>query len=158
MQNPAKLVHVSVYTDGSASFKSGTGGWAFVAIKGSEVAEIYGFSDKTTIGEMELTAIHEAFKWLPLGPSPIRVFCDSQYAVNCLNVWGANWAERNWFAGQGKRPCHWRLIKAMLEAIEVHRRRRSVSIIWLPGHSKHRHNERADVLCGKARKEQICNV
>lgn len=149
---------IAIYTDGSASFKAGNGGWAFVAINGESVAEIYGFLDKTTISEMELMAVDKSLEWLPDGTTPIRIFCDSQYVVNTLNVWAKDWQERGWFSGvQGKRPAHWKLIKGMTERLEKMRAMRSVSIVWIPGHCKHAHNERADVLAGASRKGRLCN-
>lgn len=152
-----KVLPISVYTDGSASYKSGEGGWAFVAICGDETAELYGYEAKTTISVMELGAIAKALEWLPLADSPIRIFCDSQYAVNVFNVWAQQWADNNWMAGAGRPPAHHKLIKSAFTTLCKHRARRSVSIAWIPGHRKHTHNERADELAGYARKSKQSN-
>lgn len=152
-----KIAPISVYTDGSASYKSGDGGWSFVALSGDNVAELYGYAEKTTISVMELSGIAKALEWLPLHDTPIRIFCDSQYAVNVFNVWAQGWAENNWVSGAGKPPAHYKLIKAAYALLEKHRAKRSVTIAWLPGHRKHRYNERADELAGYARKSKETN-
>lgn len=148
---------VSVYTDGSASFKVGNGAWSFVAKKGEAVAELFEYFDKTTIGEMELTAIKRSLEWLPLGTAPIRIFSDSQYAVNAVNVWGVDWRESNWMIGGGRRPANWKVIRDVMKLMDEHRKTRAVTLVWLPGHRKHPFNERADVLAGTARKEKLTN-
>lgn len=152
-----RLLPISVYTDGSASYKSGDGAWAFVAVMGEEKAELFGYEANTTISVMELSGIAKALEWLPFADVPIRIFCDSQYAVNVFNVWAQQWEENNWMAGMGRKPAHHKLIKKAYEQLKRHRERRSVSIAWLPGHRKHPHNERADELAGYARKSKETN-
>lgn len=152
--NAAKaLVAITVNTDGSASYKAGNGGWSIVVKKGKELAELYGFSDRSTIGEMELLPIHNALEWLPIGSSPIRFFCDSQYVVNTLNVWALEWKRQGWFVGQLKRPSHWKLIKRIMELLDKHREHRAVAIIWIP----REHNKHADKLAGEARRGRLTN-
>lgn len=155
LANPLEPVYV--YTDGSASFKAGNGGWAFVAKKGTEYAEIFGSKEKSSVGEMELMAIYQALQWLPLGSAPLRLMSDSQYAVNAINVWSREWAAEGWYAGNSERK-HVPLLKMILARLDEHRKGRAVTIAWLPGHTKHTHNERADKLAGIARKEQSTNL
>jgi ribonuclease HI len=148
---------ISIYSDGSASFKQANGGWAFVAIKGGDQAELYGFAENTTISVMELLPIRNALEWIPIGPLPIRLFCDSQYAVNALNVWGPEWLAMGGKNAAGQPPKHWKLIKETLLLIATHREQRAVTVVWIPGHRKLPNNERADFLAGYARKNKQTN-
>lgn len=149
---------IKVYTDGSASYKAGNGGWAFVADNcEGETAEFYGFDKKTTISVMELLPLKRALEWLPITKSPLYFHSDSQYVVNTFNIYLPEWLTMGGLTAQGKVPSHWELIDEINDLLMAHREKRSVSLSWLPGHRKYPGNVRADFLAGWARKNEETN-
>lgn len=131
---------IALFTDGSAYYKDGSGGWAFVAIDflGNEEVRS-GHESNTTNNRMEMQAwvegLDHVFK--TLGSCEVLVYCDSEYIVN-----GIIDRHRN----RNKNRDMWHAIE---DAIEQHE---YVEPIWIKGHSKSYYNGLADQLAGNARK------
>ena len=84
-----------VFTDGSCEGNPGPGGWGFVWVENDEVREQHFGSDPdTTNNRMELKALIEAYKLLPLD-AQVTVHSDSQLCVNTVNQWAAGWERRD---------------------------------------------------------------
>lgn len=146
---------ILLYTDGSASYKQGNGAWAFVAVRGKAVFYDSGYDPSTKVNAMELTAILRALQFIPdKGTAPVRVFSDSQYSVNCINVWGPAWEKDGWVVktGVSRPPKNLGLIRDILKRLAFLRKTRMVQVHWIAGHSNHQYNEMADKLAGEARR------
>jgi ribonuclease HI len=79
---------VIVFTDGSASVKNRTGGWAWIALdSGDGRIDERGGEEDTTIGRMELTAVVMALESLAEmeGVEDVLVVSDSAYVVDGFN-------------------------------------------------------------------------
>lgn len=146
---------ISLYTDGSCSVRDKSGGWAYIGIFGDKFVKSYGFESDTTVNRMELTAIIQALAGVEEGQSPLRIFSDSEYCVNCANVWAARWELMDWHTPFGDPIKNADLVKSLHEWIEYHKCFRAVSLSWVRGHNKNPYNEVADLLCGDARTLKI---
>lgn len=159
---------VHVYTDGSCYCKSRIGGWAFQlrtqvpeTAPAWKVQEQAGSAEDTTNNEMELTAIIRALELLASKPErlssfEVRVFSDSNYALNCLRgQWAERWIQTGWVNGAGKPVSNRELIERGLRAVAAVREvALDLYLIHVKGHSGHPHNERVDYLANTARNER----
>lgn len=127
-----------VYTDGSCSFKNGTGGWAFIVMTDDETFEHSGAENDTSLGRMELMGPLMSLEYLNMIEfnDLVLIVSDSQYVVE-----GFNDKER-------ARNKHKDLWNRMEELAEPFRR---VLFEHVKGHSGDFWNERADKLAGAAR-------
>lgn len=128
----------NVYVDGSCSGNPGPGGWAAVFVHGPELS---GGTDWTTNGEMEVVAALRALERTPVG-STVNLVSDSQYVVNTIDSYLANWKAKGWRKADGKAPSHlehWKRIDALVA-------QRRVRTVWTKGHSTDALNNRADEL------------
>lgn len=131
---------IALFTDGSASYRDQSGGWAWVALDALEGSlSESGHEGDTTISRMELYApAHGLFALHnQLGPCQVIVYSDSEYVVK-----GAT--DRN-----RKRKANGRLWRRLDDAIARHA---YVEFKHVKGHSGQRFNELADELAGTARK------
>lgn len=156
---------IQLWTDGSSSkAKDGRGfdgGWGFVALHGERRIERYGggYFGNGTISAMEILAIYAGLSVLLPTGLKIQVFSDSKYAVNALTLWVRKWRSRGWLSSTGKPVRHRELIEGTAEAIERHRRARSiVELIHVRGHRGLEHNERADALAREGRLAGAHNI
>lgn len=134
---------IALITDGSASYKDRSGGWAFVAIDAFDgIFTLADHQDDTTISQMELMAPTQGLEWCAkhLGPCEVLVYSDSEYVVL-----GATDRTRK----RNKNKQYWR---ALDKAIEFHT---YVEFQHVKGHNDHLYNEMADKLAGEARKSGI---
>lgn len=140
-----------IYTDGACDPNPGVGGWGvFVAeVMGTgysveKGAEFSGGHRNTTNNQMELQAIIEAVKLVPVGHSA-RILSDSMYCINGATKWVTGWARNNWRlsdkggGGPVKNADQWRELLELKTA-------RSLSFEWVRGHNGDAGNERADFL------------
>ena len=85
-----------VFTDGSCEGNPGPGGWGAVWVEDDEIVrEGFGSDPATTNNRMELTALIEAFRWLP-EDATVPVYSDSQLCVRTINEWASGWEARGW--------------------------------------------------------------
>lgn len=135
-----------VWTDGSCPSNPGRGGWAAVIVgKDGEPKKISGGKEQTTNNEMEVTAILEGLKAVPLF-SKVVVYSDSQYAIGALSRWYEGWMRNGWKKKDGTNPANVDLIKSVLELTEC----RKVVFEWVKGHSGDPMNEMCDRLAAFA--------
>ena len=128
---------VIISTDGSIhgtkkrlARDKGPGGWAFV-VHDSEL-EVFGSGQDVTNNQMELRAVIEALKAMPLDKS-ICIRTDSQYVTQIAN--GNNVVKSN-----GEM---WKEYKSLVEG-------RRVKVVWVKAHQGDSHNERADKLANQS--------
>lgn len=118
-----------VYTDGSCLGNPGPGGWSVVIhTEDGELTTISGHEDSTTNNRMELTAVIEALKELPLDAN-VTIHSDSQYVVYTIT--------KGW--KKNKNLDLWIALDELLKG-------RSLDWDWIRGHNGSSYNELADVL------------
>lgn len=152
------LSRIIVHTDGACSGNPAPGGWAAIIIgwNGDGKAFRYdiwgGDEDPTTTNQqMELTAAIEALVWIKdqkgfATTTPILIRSDSQYLVNGMNIWLANWLSNGWKAsdkGPVKNRSHWASLDFLTEGMDI-------TWEWVRGHSGDPLNEAADALAKAA--------
>ncbi|MDP4835748.1 MAG: ribonuclease HI, partial [Burkholderiales bacterium] len=99
---------------------------------------------ETTNNRMELTAVIEALRMLK-NPSKIRLFIDSQYVKNGINLWISNWKRTGWKTSNKKPVKNVDLWMVLDELVPRH----EIEWIWVKGHAGNLGNERADDLANR---------
>ncbi|KAI9774843.1 MAG: hypothetical protein M1840_000059 [Geoglossum simile] len=98
----------------------------------------------------ELTAILRAIEIAPLHRE-VRIFTDSNYAIDCVTKWYINWRRNNWCTSLNKPVENQDLVKAILVKIEG---REQVGVKtafeWIKGHAAVEGNVQADKLAVNA--------
>lgn len=137
---------VNIYTDGSCSPNPGPGGWGAILVCRGVEKEISGGERDTTNNRMELAAVIEALRALKR-PCEAVIHTDSQYVKFGIEQWMSKWRSNGWRTAS-KKPVQnqdlWRELDNQLA-------RHKAQFAWVPGHTSHRYNERADQLAQKAR-------
>ena len=133
---------ISIWTDGSARFNPGPGGWAAVLKYGEHVKEISGSVRMTTNNRMELTSVIEAIKCLKRKGLDLQIYSDSSYVVNAISKgWLENWVKTN-FKGKANAD----LWKEYLQVSKDF----NITMIWVKGHATNEGNNRCDQLATAA--------
>jgi len=128
--------HFVAFTDGScaphdSASPDGPGGWATVIFgPRGERWEMHGSIDYTTSNRAEVCGLLAALSCVPEGVY-LGVQSDSRYLVDHVRA-GCR---------ANDNQALWCEVREMLVAKDV-----KLSAAWVPGHSGHRHNERADAL------------
>jgi ribonuclease HI len=162
---------LSVWTDGSAHSNgefTGIGGYGAVLIYSplpetdkelfsqyaddKFVLDIYGSADPTTNQHMEIQAVVEAFKRITNYRTPVHVFSDSAYLINCMKEgWWHGWITNGW-RNSKKQPVanreSWeQLIEIMMNEF--------MDVTWhkIKSHIGIYYNERADRLADRGTQE-----
>ena len=131
-----------VFTDGSCIPNPGPGGWGFVHVENNRVvSEEHGYDPSTTNNRMELRALIEAFKALPLD-AETTVYTDSMLCVNTVTTWAPAWERRGWRKKSG--PI--KNLEMVQELLALYRERKRCRISWIKAHANLRWNEYADSL------------
>lgn len=131
-----------VFTDGSSIPNPGPGGWGAVWVEGGDVlAQDHGHHPDTTNNRMELTAIINGIRLVPLGRA-VTVHTDSRLAVDTLTKWAAGWERRGWKRKSG--PI--KNLDLVQEAWALVQERPEVELQWVKAHVGNRWNEYADAL------------
>jgi ribonuclease HI len=135
---------IIIYCDGSCNWENKFGGYGVLLIDNKkEKLEIFFGEKETTIGRMELLGIITSLRLLQDNEKAV-IYCDSEYAVNCINK---NWLE-DWsvFLFAGKKNSD--LLKIYLE--EYNRfSKGNIVIKHIKGHVGFEGNEIADKLAKK---------
>ncbi|MDG2051753.1 MAG: ribonuclease HI [Myxococcota bacterium] len=131
-----------VFTDGSCDPNPGPGGWGFVWVEAGQILkEQHGSDPSTTNNRMELTALIEAYQFLP-SETEVTIYSDSQLCVNTVNQWAAGWEKRGWKRKSG--PIKNLDLVQRLYALSQERPR--VQLEWIRAHDGSRWNEYADAI------------
>jgi ribonuclease HI len=145
---------IRIWTDGACQGNPGPGGWGFVLSKAGEKGnwEARGFIKDTTNNRAELTAVYFAFLHLNImtgrGFHHVRVYTDSRYVVNCLNLhgWVEGWKLNGWKTSTGSPVKNVDLLKKISMVMSGHK----FSFVWVKGHDKNKNNIKADKLATSA--------
>lgn len=145
---------ITIYTDGASRGNPGPGGYAAVIsykLKvGKEekdlVSEIGGRENHTTNNRMELTGAIKALEFvskLNLQTSElINLSTDSEYVMKGITEWIKKWQLKNWKTA-GRKPV---LNKDLWEELLRVTEGKDVTWKYVPGHSGHKLNDRADEI------------
>lgn len=134
-----------IATDGACRGNPGPGGWAAIVRDSQGERVLSGADPDTTNNRMELLALIQALRELPLA-SRIRIKSDSQYVIKGCTEWVPNWRRRGWRTSDKKPVKNQDLWKELSGLLESH----SVEWCWVKGHSGEPDNERADSLANLA--------
>jgi ribonuclease HI len=135
---------IDIYTDGACKGNPGPGGWGAYLRSGDHEKDIFGGDSQTTNNRMELMAVIEALKTLN-NRSRIRLFIDSQYVKNGINIWISNWKKNGWRTSNKKAVKNVDLWMQLDELVPNH----EIEWIWVKGHAGNFGNERADALANQ---------
>jgi ribonuclease HI len=131
-----------VFTDGGAQPNPGPGGWGFVyVVDGKVVDSRHGHSPATTNNRMELTALIEAYRSLPLD-ADVDVYSDSNLCVQTVNQWAKGWERNGWKRKTGP-IANLELVQALYDE---QKKRANVRLKWIKAHNGWLWNEYADSL------------
>jgi ribonuclease HI len=129
--------------DGSSLANPGPSGWAWY-IDQSHWAS--GGWARGTNNMGELMSVLDLLKSTRDLPTPLRILCDSQYAINCCTRWIPGWKKRGWRKADNKPVLNVELLKQLDEELTG----RNVTFQWVKGHAGHPLNEMADTLARAA--------
>jgi len=131
-----------IYTDGACLGNPGPGGWAAIIFdKENNRQSIKGNRLNTTNNQMELLASIEALKQIK-NKSKIKIFTDSKYLIDGINVWIKKWKLNNWKTSSKKEVKNDQLWKELDLLSSNH----LIVWEWVKGHSGNAYNEEVDDL------------
>ena len=134
------------YTDGGCQGNPGPCGWGAVVIAPAGAAtENAGFLGHGTNQIAELSAALHGLGMTPAGADVLLV-SDSQYVLKGLTEWRQGWERKGFRNSKGETVANLALWKALYAVAD----QRRVKTQWVKGHTGHPHNERCDVLAGRA--------
>lgn len=147
--NPAASSSLQIYTDGGCDPNPGPGGWAAIIRWDDREWTLSGSDPDTTNNRMELQAAIAALTLLEglLGPCQVDLHTDSRYLRRGITEWLDDWVRRGWLTRREQPVQNQDLWRLLYRLDRVH----TVEWHWLPGHSGHPFNERADRLATEAR-------
>ena len=129
-----------IYTDGSCLGNPGRGGWGVV----SDNFKLSAGQPNTTNNQMEMTAILKALEECSKRDiQEVRIFTDSNYVKNGINVWIINWKKNGWRTSTGTPVKNKELWMAIDEA------RNKLGLVewkWVKAHNGNPKNEEVDKL------------
>lgn len=135
---------VEIYTDGACRGNPGPGGWG-VWLKYADAEKfLYGGEQETTNNRMELMAAIQALEILKY-PCRIKLYSDSQYVLQGITEWMANWKKRGWKTAAKKPVKNEDLWRRLDEVMQKH----TINWTWVKGHSGNIGNEKADQLANQ---------
>ena len=129
--------------DGSSLANPGPSGWAWYIDDAHWAA---GGWPKGTNNMGELMSVLDLLRATKDLEEPLRILCDSQYAINCCTRWIPAWKKRGWRKADNKPVLNLDLLKQLDEELAGRR----VSFQWVKGHAGHPLNEKADDLARAA--------
>ena len=137
-----------IYTDGSARFNPGPGGWGIVVMNenGSEIFFLeHDSEDYVTNNRMELKAMICALEYAESNPHhQFVIYSDSAYVVNSCNSWMRTWASNGWRNSKKQEVENVDLMKSIWNYIS--RPFFNAEVCKCKGHEGELGNELADAL------------
>lgn len=133
-----------LYTDGSGDNVTnvGEGGYAYLIMdtNGNHIKEFSGGAYNVTANQMELKAIIEGCKAIPVDNAKVTVCSDSMYAINVLS---------------GRYKAYVNL--SLIAEHEQNKKRLRIDYHWVKGHNGNEFNEYVDKMAGEARIKTVEN-
>lgn len=129
--------------DGSSLANPGPSGWAWYIDDAHWAA---GGWPKGTNNMGELMSVLDLLRATRTTDQPLRILCDSQYAINCCTRWIPAWKKRGWRKADNQPVANLDLLRQL----DVELAGRDLTFQWVRGHAGHPLNERADQLARAA--------
>jgi ribonuclease HI len=137
---------IEIYTDGAASGNPGPGGYGIVMKFRNHRKEISGGFRRTTNNRMELLAVIIALESVTNNDLAVRVYSDSKYVVDAINLkWLLGW-QRTGFKNKAN-------VDLWLRFLKIYNPRKH-TFEWVKGHASNVENNRCDELAVAAYKVQ----
>ena len=137
-----------IYTDGSARFNPGPGGWGMIVMNEDESGILFlehDSEDNVTNNRMELKAMICALQYAESNPQhQFTIISDSAYVVNSINSWMRGWAANGWRNSKKQTVENVDLMKEIWRHIS--RDFPNFEVIHCKGHNGETGNELADAL------------
>ena len=145
-------MEVKIYTDGSCAGNPGPGGWAAIILYEGKIEKLFGGEKLTTNNRMELTAAIRALEYCDKNEKKqpslkiLKIFTDSNYLKDGINIWINNWEKNNWKTADKKNVKNVDLWKKLKKLTKSHK----IEWHWVKGHSNDPMNDLADKLAKAA--------
>ena len=133
-----------IYTDGACIGNPGPGGWAAILFNGKNKDFLSGSEKLPTNNRMELLASIKALKSIKT-KSKVKIFTDSKYLIDGINLWIKNWKLNKWKTKNNKDVKNADLWIALDKLVNFH----TVKWNWVKGHSGDKYNDEVDKLARK---------
>ncbi len=133
-----------IYTDGACLGNPGPGGWAAIVMKDNVKNILKGCEKSTTNNRMEILASIKAFKSIEKS-SNIKIFTDSKYLIDGINIWIKNWKLNKWKTKNKKDVKNIDLWMELDSQTCFHH----IEWEWVKGHSGNKFNEEVDIIARK---------
>lgn len=108
--------------------------------------------DPQTNQRAELMAILAALQRLDNhrvpASTPVTIYTDSSYSINCICKWRASWEKNGWLTAKKEPVKNCDLIVPISKLYD--KRAPALRLQWVKGHSTNEGNNRADLLATKA--------
>lgn len=139
-------VQTKIFTDGGCDPNPGNAGSGLAVYREDQLAELwYGlYNPQGTNNTAELNALHQALLMAEKEiekKKTVAIFCDSQYSIQCVTKWAANWEKKGWTKPGGEIK-NLDLIQPMF--VLYGKLKRSVQVLHVNGHVGLEGNELAD--------------
>ena len=142
------MANYHIYTDGSARFNPGPGGWGMVVMNEEDtkmIAQMRASHPIATNNQEELRAMICAFEYAEAHPNDyFIIFSDSTYVVKSINEWMRNWAANGWRNSKKQQVENIDLMKALYTYVS--RPFFNAEVRHCKGHAGELGNEIADAL------------
>lgn len=139
-QEVKKMSLITLVADGSCLGNPGPGGWAALIRTDEGERLISAGVALTTNNRMELTAVLEGLKEIPI-TSQVHVLTDSRYVIDGFaKGWVKNWKKNGWKTASKGGVKNRDLWEALEDQVNHH----MISWEWVKGHNGHVDNERVD--------------
>jgi ribonuclease HI len=138
--------HIELYTDGAASGNPGPGGFGVVLKFRQHRKEISAGFKKTTNNRMELLAVIVGLESVTSNELPVKIFSDSKYVVDAINLKWINGWQRTGFKNKANVDLWQRFLK--IYNPKMHH------FFWVKGHASNVENNRCDELAVAASKSK----
>ena len=141
---------LKIYTDGSSRGNGQLGARAGLGV-------YFGDGDPRNLSERlpgepqtnqraELMAMQRALEIAEIDQD-VLIISDSQYSINCVTKWPANWEKNNWQTSTGEPVKNKDIIKAVIDRMDARRREGGkTQFKWVKGHAQDTGNNAADIL------------
>jgi len=143
------MKRVQAITDGSCLGNPGRGGWACILLFGKHTKEMFGCEPHTTNNRMELMAAIRALAALRES-CQVEIVTDSQYVMNGVDKWMANWKKNGWKTAARKPVMN----QDLWIELDAQVARHETTWTWTKGHADHAGNNRCDELARLAAETQ----
>ncbi|MDI1355249.1 MAG: ribonuclease HI [bacterium] len=136
---------IEIHTDGAASGNPGPGGYGIVLKFKHHRKEMSGGFKHTTNNRMELLAVIIALESVSNNDLHVKVFCDSKYVVDAINLkWLQGWRKTGF-----KNKAN---VDLWLRFLKIYNPKKH-EFIWVKGHASNPENNRCDELAVAASKQ-----